>query len=82
MRSVGRKSGFLEGGPGGVGAFASPSKTLADSISKSLGREIASQMAAQESESSEEEEDTAGDDDVDDIIVTTHRRIVSPLLST
>ncbi|TNY17193.1 hypothetical protein DMC30DRAFT_137154 [Rhodotorula diobovata] len=75
MRSVGRKSGFLEGGPGGVGAFASPSKTLADSISKSLGREIASQMAAQESESSEEEEDTAGDDDVDDIIVTTHRRI-------
>ncbi|GAA5901626.1 hypothetical protein JCM8208_001560 [Rhodotorula glutinis] len=77
MRSVGRKSGFLDGGSAGPGgAFASPRKTLDDSINKSLGREIASQMAAQqENESSEEEEDTAGEDDVDDIIVTTHRRI-------
>lgn len=81
MRSVGRKSGFLEGGSAGPGgAFASPRKTLDDSINKSLGREIASQMAAQQADESseEEEEDTAGESDVDDIIVTTHRRIVRP----
>ncbi|GAA5837378.1 hypothetical protein JCM9279_005668 [Rhodotorula babjevae] len=78
MRSVGRKSGFLDGGSAGPGgAFASPRKTLDDSINKSLGREIASQMAAQqENEMSEQEEqDTAGEDDVDDFIVTTRRRI-------
>ncbi|BGP36461.1 hypothetical protein JCM10449v2_000362 [Rhodotorula kratochvilovae] len=71
MRSVGRKSGFLDVRHA---AISSPSKTLADSISKSLGREIASQLAEQDSESSEEE-DTASEEDVDDIVITTHRRI-------
>ncbi|GAA6053438.1 hypothetical protein JCM3770_005166 [Rhodotorula araucariae] len=72
MHSMGPKSGFLDVGHGA--GIASPSKTLADSMSKSLGREIASQMSAQDGESSEGD-GTAGEDDVDDIIITTHRRI-------
>ncbi|GAA6022195.1 hypothetical protein JCM8202_000149 [Rhodotorula sphaerocarpa] len=75
MRSVGPRSGFLDA----ANSALSPSKSLADSISKSIGREIATRMAAGEEDESEEDEasETEGDgaDDVDDIIVTTHRRI-------
>lgn len=77
MRSVGPRSGFLEPGPN----LISPSKSLAASISKSIGREIATRMSADDAEESEEDEaperDDATPDDIDDIIVTTHRRIVS-----
>lgn len=76
MRVVGRKSGFLDSSS----ALASPAKaSLADSINRSLGREIATQLSEQDSDSSEDE-GTAGEEDVDDIIITTHRRIVSRLL--
>ncbi|BGP28596.1 hypothetical protein JCM10296v2_000332 [Rhodotorula toruloides] len=71
MRVVGRKSGFLDSSS----ALASPAKaSLGDSINRSLGREIATQLSEQDSESSDEE-GTAGAEDVDDIIITTHRRI-------
>ncbi|BGO94729.1 hypothetical protein NBRC10512_007324 [Rhodotorula toruloides] len=71
MRVVGRKSGFLDNSS----ALASPAKaSLGDSINRSLGREIATQLSEQDSESSDEE-GTAGEEDVDDIIITTHRRI-------
>jgi hypothetical protein len=77
MRSVGPRSGFLEAGQ----SFISPTKSLAATISRSIGREIATQMssAVEDDESDEdasvEREDTG--DDVDDSIVTTRRRIVS-----
>ncbi|BGP21434.1 hypothetical protein JCM10295v2_000309 [Rhodotorula toruloides] len=71
MRVAGRKSGFLDSSS----ALVSPAKaSLADSINRSLGREIATQLLEQDSESSDEE-GTAGEEDVDDIIITTHRRI-------
>ncbi|GAA5889951.1 hypothetical protein JCM5296_003659 [Sporobolomyces johnsonii] len=75
MRVASRKSGSLD--TGSPGDPNSPAKSLAASISKSLGREIANRMAEQEEESdSDEGEETEGEDEeVDDIIVTTHRRI-------
>ncbi|GAA5951496.1 hypothetical protein JCM21900_001584 [Sporobolomyces salmonicolor] len=75
MRVASRKSGSLDNGS--PGDPNSPAKSLAASISKSLGREIANRMAEQEEESdSEEGEETEEEDEeVDDIIVTTHRRI-------
>lgn len=78
MRSVGPRSGFLEAAGQSI---ISPTKSLAATISRSIGREIATQMssAVEEDKSDEDEfaerEDAA--DDVDDIIVTTRRHIVS-----
>ncbi|GAA5873102.1 hypothetical protein JCM3774_000342 [Rhodotorula dairenensis] len=74
MRSVGPRSAFLESGQN----LLSPSKSLAATISRSIGREIATHMTSDDEDDSEGEEASEHEeapDDIDDIIVTTHRRI-------
>ncbi|GAA5821042.1 hypothetical protein JCM10212_006521 [Sporobolomyces blumeae] len=74
MRLANRKSGFLD--PSATGFPDSPGRSLGASISRSLGKEIATQMVdTEESDSEDDGDETEQGDDVDDIIVTTHRRI-------
>ncbi|GAA5896451.1 uncharacterized protein JCM6883_006909 [Sporobolomyces salmoneus] len=69
MRTANRKSGFLDP----TGESSSPGKTLQASISRSLGRELATHLQdEEESDSEETEEEGEGEDE---IIVTTQRRI-------
>ncbi|GAA6007272.1 hypothetical protein JCM11491_003069 [Sporobolomyces phaffii] len=73
MRAANRKSGFLD--PTAVAS--SPGKTLQASISRSLGKELATQLA-DDDESGSEGSETEGEGDgegEDEIIVTTKRRI-------
>jgi len=74
MRTANRKSGFLD--PSSTGITNSPHKSLQASINRSLGRELATQLAENDEESGSEGEATEGEGE-DEIIVTTERRIVS-----
>ncbi|GAA5998226.1 hypothetical protein JCM5350_007943 [Sporobolomyces pararoseus] len=71
MRTASRKSGFLD--PSAVAS--SPGKSLQASITRSLGRELASHLANEEESESEGEETEGDGDGEDEIIVTTQRRI-------
>ncbi|GAA5947122.1 hypothetical protein JCM3765_002167 [Sporobolomyces pararoseus] len=84
MRTASRKSGFLD--PSAVAS--SPGKSLQASITRSLGRELATQLKEEEGSDSEGEETDGDGEGEDEIIVTTQRRIkrgkksgsVSPLI--